>query len=436
MPVPQGGIVELRTTTRMRSIGPVLLLGAAILLIIASRCWGLTPREILVVANRNVIPSISLAKHYMKSRGIPEKNLVTLAVPNTEHISGRDYEKDIAIPIRTYLKDKDPFRFIRCLVMMYGLPLKVDHPQPSGIEAELKTLKAKSHALKKQIKGAKEAGRKGELKEELRAIKNKILKFQHGNRNASLDSEIALVLERNYELAGWVPNPYFLGYQGKSIQALPRSALMVSRLDGPSAEIVRRMIDDTLLAEEKGLQGTAYFDARWLESEQRKTSGYSFYDQSIHRAARLVKESNLVPVVLNERPALFQPGDCPQAALYCGWYSLKKYIDAFYWQGGAVGYHIASGECTTLKEQNSGEWCKMMIEKGVAATLGPVSEPYVEAFPPPEVFFGLLLEGRLALAECFAASNPFWSWKMVLIGDPLYRPFKNHQTAGGARNRP
>jgi uncharacterized protein (TIGR03790 family) len=173
---------------------------------------------------------------------------------------------------------------------MYGLPLKVNRPQPRETGAELKTLKTKSDTLKKQIKTSKEEGRKRDLEEELSAIKNKILKFQHANRSASLDSEIALVLEGNYELGGWVFNPYFLGYQGKRIQGLPRDALMVSRLDGPSAEIVRRMIDDTLLAEEKGLQGTAYFDARWSEPEQSKTSGYSFYDQSIHRAAWLVKK--------------------------------------------------------------------------------------------------------------------------------------------------
>ncbi len=92
-----------------------------------------------------------------------------------------------------------------------------------------------------------------------------------------------------------------------------------------------------------------------------------------------------------------------------------------------MGYHIASAECITLKEKNSRVWCKMMLEKGVAATLGPVAEPYVEAFPPPDLFFGLLLDGRFTLAECYVLSNPFLSWQMVLIGDPLYRPFpKKH----------
>jgi uncharacterized protein (TIGR03790 family) len=92
---------------------------------------------------------------------------------------------------------------------------------------------------------------------------------------------------------------------------------------------------------------------------------------------------------------------------------------------GAVGFHIASSACSTLKKEESRVWCKVMLEKGVTATLGPVFEPYVETFPVPDIFFGLLIKGSFTLAECYALSNPFWSWQMVLIGDPLYRPFKN-----------
>ena len=72
-------------------------------------------------------------------------------------------------------------------------------------------------------------------------------------------------------------------------------------------------------------------------------------------------------------------------------------------------------------------WCKRMLEEGVAATIGPVQEPYVQAFPLPEIFFKYLADGYLTLAECYALSTPFLSWKMVLIGDPLYRPFENRQ---------
>jgi len=66
-----------------------------------------------------------------------------------------------------------------------------------------------------------------------------------------------------------------------------------------------------------------------------------------------------------------------------------------------------------------------MLEKGVAATIGPVGEPYVQGFPLPEIFFSGLLGGDLTLAECYLISLPYLSWQMVLIGDPLYRPFKS-----------
>jgi uncharacterized protein (TIGR03790 family) len=99
-------------------------------------------------------------------------------------------------------------------------------------------------------------------------------------------------------------------------------------------------------------------------------------------------------------------------------------VDAFTWQPGSIGYHIASAECTTLKKKDSRVWCKMMLQKGVAATLGPVGEPYLQAFPLPELFFNLLLDGSHNLVETYFLSLPYLSWKMVLIGDPLYRPFK------------
>jgi uncharacterized protein (TIGR03790 family) len=60
---------------------------------------------------------------------------------------------------------------------------------------------------------------------------------------------------------------------------------------------------------------------------------------------------------------------------------------------------------------------------GVVATVGATSEPYVQAFPLPEFFFRLLVDGRLGLAECYFLGTPFLSWQMVLIGDPLYRSF-------------
>ena len=83
-------------------------------------------------------------------------------------------------------------------------------------------------------------------------------------------------------------------------------------------------------------------------------------------------------------------------------------MDAFEWAKGAVAYHVASAECVTLKKKNSQAWCKVMLEKGVATTLGPVGEPYLQSFPRPDIFFGLLFDGH-SLAESYMKSNPYLS---------------------------
>jgi uncharacterized protein (TIGR03790 family) len=368
----------------------------------------------------------------MNKRNIPPENLLALWVTDKERCSRREYENRVAAPVRSFLQEKDPQRTrFRCLLIMYGVPLAVAAPDPTPEEkAELTVQRERVHNLRLKAEEAKkDAGADAKeqleaLNKEIKELQDRITALSKSDQSSSLDSEIALVLNGTYPLSGWTPNPMFVGFRGKKIDNMPAGALMVSRLDGPSDKIVRRIVDDSLAAEEKGLEGMAYIDARWPDPGRKELSGYAFYDASLHRAAERILQSGRMLAIVDDKGRLFQPGECPNAALYCGWYSLANYVDAFTWTKGAVGFHIASQECQTLKQSSSRVWCKMMLEKGVAATIGPVNEPYVQAFPLPEVFFGLLTEGKLTLAECYASSLPFLSWQMVLIGDPLYRPFK------------
>lgn len=346
----------------------------------------------------NAARSVGLAKYYMQRRGIPDENLVILWVTDHETCSREDYDQKILKPVRRKLQRFEPRFKIRCLVMMFGVPLKIKGP---GTVKALPRTSASSE--EKQMNSV------------------------DGDCRASVDSEIALARKDGYKLAGWIPNPFYVGFQAREALIERNRVLMVSRLDAPSSGIVKRLIDDSLRVEKTGLSGTAYFDARWPKPENSTMSGYALYDNSIHLAAERIRARGKIPVVLDAGPGLFQPGACPGAALYCGWYRLAEYVDAFQWQPGAVGYHIASSECRTLKNVESQVWCKRMLEEGAAAVIGPVNEPYVQSFPMPEVFFSTLIDGYLTLAECYLISTPFWSWKMVLIGDPLYRPFKENR---------
>ena len=393
--------------------------------------FALNADEIVVLANMNASGSLGIAEYYMEQRNIPQAHLIKLWITDKEWCSREEFEEKIILPVRRYLKEKDSLKKIRCLVTTYGFPLRVEPPAMTpDQQAEAKQLKEKQYALGKDMekmpKDAKE--KRAEIQKQINAMNDTLLSISKKDYRSSFDSELSLVLEENYSLKGWISNPYFLGFQNQKLAVSKDNVLMVSRLDGPDTASVKRIINDSIQVEQEGLKGIGYFDARWPEpdpgNKKKPEGGYAPYDGSIHRAAKLILGKTGIPVVIEDTQKLFQPGDCPDAALYCGWYSHHQYVDAFKWQRGAVGYHIASSECGTLKNEKSQVWCKKMIEKGVAATLGPVGEPYLQAFPVPEMFFGFLVEGRLSLVECYTVSLPFLSWQMVLIGDPLYTPFK------------
>ena len=336
------------------------------------------------MANAEVSGSVALARKYMTARAIPPGNLILLHTAGTETISRSIYNTSIRKPVLSFLQQRIQEKKrprIHCIVTVFGMPLK--------IRAEDKT----------------DTGR-------------------HTTR-AAVDSELALVLSGDYPLSGWLPNPYFPGNLSLAGKILLKrdNVLMVSRIDGPDLATARRLITDSLTTEKTGLAGEACFDARWPEPEDKKLSGYALYDASLHRAARRIRESGRMQVCLDQSETLFTKGACPDTALYCGWYSLGKYVDAFTWGRGAIGYHIASGECATLKNPDNNGWCRQILAHGAAATIGPVYEPYVQGFPLPELFFGQLIEGYLSLGESFLVSLPYLSWQVILIGDPLYQPF-------------
>jgi uncharacterized protein (TIGR03790 family) len=226
------------------------------------------------------------------------------------------------------------------------------------------------------------------------------------------------VLFGPYELYRWQPNQ--LNRHNGNTEGLVLT-VMVSRLDGPTPQIARGLIDKAVYAEKTGLHGFAYIDSRGIPDDKQPGS-WGNYDQKLRNLAVLLRFRTSLQVKEERTNKLFEPHSCPQTAIYCGWYSLKKYIDSFDFVDGAIGAHIASFEAMDLRDPNSTEWCPSMLVHGVTATFGPVAEPYLSAFPDPEEFFYELIDGK-CLVEAFYRSQPFCSWQMMLIGDPLYAPF-------------
>lgn len=375
--------------------------------------FGVSPEEVLVVYNGDNIDSVKLAKEYQQIRKIPEKNMCYVICTSAELVSRDEYNEKIKKKIETHITDNNLKEKILFITVMYGIPLRI-------FENEISDLQKKNNELSAIIaskSGFLNSERSIELlKNEIVQNNEKIKKINSNQSSASLDSELCLIFNK-YEISGWIKNPYM--FYNKNYERFSRKfgIYLVSRLDGHNADVVRRIIHDTIKAESEQLSGTAYFDTRAIYDG---TGAYSEMDKLILKTSQLTEKAGFKTVV-EKTGRLFGKSECPDTAIYWGWYRLQNYMDSFTFRPGAIAVHIASGECESLKRGNF--WCPQFLLHGATATAGPVDEPYLNSFPNPMLMIAALFDGY-TLAEAYYLSIPYLSWQMVLVGDPIYRPFK------------
>jgi len=445
---------------RRNRLKPIALC-VALLLLAAAAASALDKTEVLVVYNKSFQGSKELAEYYAAKRGIPAEHVIAIDTSTAECIERVTYIDTIEKPIRKWIDGHEPALLkIKCILLMRGVPLGIFRlkdektetamrqaerdlgaveplrkplvDEKARLEDEVRKDPAKSAQIEPRIRQIDaqlleldmRLSWLGFLRDAARRAWNDVTEFT----DAAVDSELAVMYFENHRLKYWMPNLlHFSNLTRPDCRLFPKT-FMTCRLDGPSDALMRRIIDDSIAAEQKGLEGVAYFDAR-NATIQRDAKGrinlYQVYEELIRRAAKQVEKTGM-KVVLDTKPEVFPPNSCPNTALYCGWYSIAKYVPAFQWVKGAVGYHIASAEATVLRNPKTEVWCKRMIEEGVVATFGPVSEPYLHSFADPGQFFPFLLTGRYTVAESFWYTNPVDSWMITLICDPLYTPFRRN----------
>jgi uncharacterized protein (TIGR03790 family) len=407
------------------------------------------PGDVYLLVNRNDPGSREVADYYCRKRSVPADNVLTFDLPAREDCSRDDYDLRLVRPLRerlAALRDKPIV-----LAVVYGMPLRVGPKEPNDNEkkerdeltiradsyrSRLRELKDAVHNLDEKSKGVRSPDgdeldqrrqEQASTQKSLDTLESRRRWLSYAESEAALDSELAMLWYDRYELRRWQLNLLYFQVPEAARRGKP-PIVMTARLDGPSVAVVKRMIDDAVETEARGLSGKVYVDARGIRFDPKSETGHGYggYDESMREMARLLQQTGKMTVVLDDRPELFGPGSCPDCALYCGWYSLGKYVDCCRFVPGAVAWHLASSEATTLRDPHTKEWCKNILENGAAATLGPVAEPYTIGFPKPAEFFGFLATGEYTLVECYWKTELFASWMTTLIGDPLYNPFKKN----------
>ncbi len=341
----------------------------------------------VVVFNPAFPESEFLARYYATARGIAADHVIGIKTVQAEAISREGYDEQVGGPLKRIFEDRhwwEPATRMSIVVLMHGMPSKIirQHEKPRQSQED----------------------------------------------EASVDSELCLLGVPSPKLAGALPNLYF--GRKERFNALPGSQgmLLVCRLDAASPATVRRMIDDSIAVEQRGLLGRAVIDLAL------KKGAYDEGDEWLRRSTKTYR-TNGIPVLVDRNEAVLREDwPLPDTALYFGWYTgeiagaLKT--STFRFKQGAVACHLHSFSASIIRTGTQA-WVGPILEHGAAATMGNVWEPYLSLTIHFDVLNERLLEGY-TLAEAAWSATPGLSWQNVVLGDPLYRPFKQASMGTGS----
>lgn len=376
-------------TIRCREASFALLWAACLSWQGLGRCQALNER-VLVVYNGAAAESLSVARHYLIQRQIPQNNLCRISVTALEYVNQEEFEARVKAPIRKCIEavGKDKVLYV---VFSYQTPYVV-------------TIQGRVFALDSFVAD--------------------IWDEYSGSRPGNEVGKHPYFGEAQSQGNAYEPFVPLATYRS---QARSANIYSVWRLDAANSNLAKGLVDKAIFAEAHGLSGKGCFD---LQSQVEGLADYgpTSGDFDIHQAAELARHAGF-EVVEDTTPAEFgtspAPAHCDGAALYAGWYSLGHYNDAFTWNPGAIGFHLDSASATNPR--GGGNWSASAVMKGITITSGAAAEPYLEGMAHPDQVFRYLLQGANA-GDAFLRGTRWLKWMILNIGDPLYRPFPKGAT--------
>ena len=353
--------------------GPLAIVCA---LLLPAGAAGQSGANVAVVINESSSASVTVGEYYAVRRSLPNENVIRIKVTPGDTISRAAYAAGIEAPVAQALAKAGLQDRILFIVLTKGIPLRI-------------------------------LGTTG----------------PYGSA-ASVDSELTLLYRRMtgrpVPPGGPLENPFFAAKAdpaAKPFTHKDHDIYLVTRLDGPTVEDARQLVDRGSAAE---AEGAVYFD-------QRGEARSALADRWMADAAdAITNHASGATAIVEPTPKPVTP--TAPALGYFSWGGADPAVAtsdlALEFAPGGIAATLGSGDGRTLEPPAKGRVSigGALVKAGAAGVGVNVSEPLLQSSFRPQILFPAYLGGS-TLAEAFYRSLPHLSWQSIVIGDPLLRPF-------------
>lgn len=354
-------------------------------LLFAAPLFSQTAENVLVVVNAASPVSMETGTYYAGKRAISRSNILPILTSTGDTISREIYERQIEMPVATWLTRNAAQDRILYIVLTKGIPLRIE-----GTSGQTGT-------------------------------------------TASVDSELTLLYRKmvgeSAAPAGPVKNPYYLDSnpisQARQFNHADQDIYLVSRLDGYTVADIKALIDRGMAPSR---EGKILLDARGLPEEKG--------DAWLKEAADLLAKMGTANRVILESTDKALSGN-KQVLGYYSWGSNDPAVNGkspdFAFVPGALAGTFDGSSGRTFSESPE-EWtlatagaprvaAAEFIKSGITGIAAQVSEPFLETAIRPNILFPAYVSG-FNLVESYYLAMPYLSWQAIIIGDPLCAPFR------------
>ncbi len=350
--------------------------------------------NVLVAVEATSRTSERIAARYVRVRGIPAENVVSLKTAATDEVTRAQYEEQIEGPIAAWIRQHAMQDRIFYIVLTKGIPLRI-----SG-----------------------SGGR--------------------GGATASVDSELTLLYRKlvgtHVPSGGPVPNPYYgtvapTAHRGP-FSHVDQDVYLVSRLDGFTEADVIALIDrgsaaisnGDFVLDSKG-ESSAETPELWLKATADALAAAGLGQRVLLDATPggVLGRGNVLgyaswgsndPSTRTRRLGLgFVPGALATIFVSAGARTFEPPPDK--WKPGAAQ------DLSSSYRGSPQSLIADLVREGITGVAGYVGEPFLDGTIRPDILFPSYV-GGLNLIEAFYAAMPYLSWQAVVVGDPLCAPFR------------
>ncbi|MFA6423454.1 MAG: TIGR03790 family protein, partial [Patescibacteria group bacterium] len=325
---------------------------------------GFSGNNVLIVMNDNSADSQDIGNYYAMRRNIPQENIVHISTNTDEIISMENFNSQIKNPIKIFIDEHNIKNQIYYIVTTYGTPNRI-----LGWQADCE---------------------------------------ETNNSCMSVDSKLSdLYNDVNNETMG-ANNPYFIrqlndpGVTFDKADPTYQNMFLVSRLDGPSTQIAKGLVDKAIYSEyyTGPASGKAYMSGQPFDFDYEikiqcqiiESAGYTCIKDPFHYNSSGIADYMIANPTFGPRinPLWHAAGH----NYYWNYWNS--------WRPGAVAFNLRSFAAkrsiqrTNLPEPIS---VPLLLDFDITATSGPVGEPYFQGLPDTKKFFNRFLNGEPSIGR-------------------------------------